>query len=167
MKGASLWFAGPAAMASCPPMLPVLAAPVPVTPTLHAPPDPAQECLKHAHAALAVGNQDAALGWFRNAAALDASPMPRLGAAICLLEMGRDDEAEIELSSAYELSVRPGDVDVALARIFYLGGQRQAAFNSLGLAIETDQAWAAVVRDDRAFGNLRDHPSFLQVVGEI
>lgn len=166
MQGASLlWCAGPAALSSFPMIQtapPTVAGPSPAPV-----PDPAHECLMQAHAALSSGRADVALGWFRNAAALDSSSMPRLGAAICLMELGREDEAARELESAYDASEKPGEVDVQLARIFHLGGQRQAAFVSLGIAIAQDPTWVAVVKDDRAFGDLRDHPSFLQVLGEI
>lgn len=129
---------------------------------------PATDCLRNAQAALAVGRLDAALGWFRHAAALDPDlHFARLGAALCLLQEGREGEAAIELGYAYAASREPGDVDASLARLYVLGGQMPAACEALALAARQDKAWLKRARSEPVFAPLLDHPLFLSLTGQL
>jgi len=130
--------------------------------------EPAEDCLRQAQAALRQGAFEAALGWFSHAAALRPSlPLAHVGRAICLLRLDRDQEAGDALGAAYEASAGPGETDLLLARLCAIGGERAAALRQLGEALAAAPLLADLVREDDAFRGLRDHPQFLQVLGDL
>src|ERR1051325_186095 len=113
--------------------------------------DPVRECLRSAQAALQAGQLDLAVGWFRHASALDESlVLPRVGAALCLVQAGRDVEGASELMQAYAASAKPGEVDATLARVYVLAGHREAACSSAKDAVARDPSWAPLLREDAA-----------------
>jgi hypothetical protein len=145
-----------------------------VMPALPKPPkaapaaDPLRDCLRQAQAAMGAGELDVALGWFRHASAINETlVLPRIGAALCLIQSGREAEGSDEIAHAYEVSGKPGEVDATLARLYLLGGERDAAFQSAHLAVEHDTAWAQSLREDPVFRPMRDHPMFLQALNEL
>lgn len=140
--------------------VPVLAPPPPE--------DAADACLRRAQAALHQRSFDVALGWFDHAAALRPGlALSHVGRAVCLIEMDRETDAGAALVSAQEASASPGEVDLILARLLALGGERDAAFRQLGDAIQSAPEIAETARDDVAFRGMRDHPHFLMVIGDL
>jgi hypothetical protein len=173
------WCAGPAAAYASP----FVGAPPAAKPAAHATsrpavrpasvpaapaPDPAIVALREAHAALATGDVAAALAGFDRAA---LSPfhavVANIGRAVCLTDLGRTEEGAQALARAYDSSARPGEVDYALARMSVLAGETRGGLGLLALALRVDPARAEEARRDAAFARLRDHPEFLQVVGDL
>ncbi len=158
---ASSWCAGPAAALA-------LAPPPSATRQPGEPADAAHVRLAHAREALRAGNVRLALACFDEALHLRPDlPVAHLGRAMCLAQLGDEAEAAESLLDALQLPDAGGDVTLHLARIVAREGAHREAMDLLGEAFSLDKTLVEEAADDPAFGHLRDHPRFLQLVGRL
>lgn len=152
--------AGPAAALGMLPPAPAAPAPPPAAgspPILRA----AQERLRSGDAAGSLALLDRAL------AAAPQTSLLHLGRAVCLAELGRDEEADDALASALACPQADGPVALQLAAACARKGAGALAMSLLETAIAVEPAIAARALDDASFAGLRDHPRFLLIVGAL
>jgi Tfp pilus assembly protein PilF len=94
-------------------------------------------------------------------------PLAHLGRAITLFALGRHEEAGLALDEALSCGDDDGEVLLAVARACVTTGQYGLAMDVLGLAVGAFPTLAEMVSHDPGFVRLRDHPRFLQIVGEL
>lgn len=154
------------AMAPIAPVGPVLA-PRP-SPRPVAEETPAESCLRAGRRATAAGDLAGAVAWFDRALALEPRhSMAHLCRTLCLLGLGREEEAAAALDLAYANAPREPGARLDLARICARTGLHPIALNLIGTALEAAPHLAEPARDDSAFTTLRDHPQFLQMTGAL
>lgn len=162
--------AGPAALAILPPT-PAAPAPIEAAPRrvpVEIPSSPALTCLRQGRTAAAAGEFEQAVSWFDHALALDAKlGVAHLCRSLCLLELGREDEAAHALHAAVECAPRDPAARVAFARICLGSGMAPIAMGLVGAALEERPDLSNAVQNDPAFASLRDHPMFLQMTGAL
>lgn len=114
---------------------------------------------------LAAGNAAGALRGFE--AALAAEPrlaLAHLGRAICLAEMGRDEEAQDALDATLDVARGQEEVLYQLARMCALAGNA-----SLGIPLLTEavRSVPSLVTKAAAEPLFKDHPAFLAAAGRL
>lgn len=129
---------------------------------------PATDKLRVAQRLLRLGNHAAALRVLDGA--VDESPhhaLAHLGRAICLAELGREEEASDALSAVLACPMEDGFVALQLACASARKGAHALAMGLLEVAVQATPALAQRALDEPAFRQVRDHPRFLMIVGAI
>lgn len=124
--------------------------------------------LRVAQRLLRMGNHAAALRVLE--VAVDESPqhaLAHLGRAICLAELGREEEANDALGAVLACPMEDGYVALHLACASAQKGAHALAMGLLEVAVQATPALAQRALDDPAFQAVRDHPRFLMIVGAI
>jgi len=124
--------------------------------------------LTRAKALLAAGDHESALAAFDAllVSGRDADGLAHLGRALCLLHLGREDDAADALQDAGD-SIGLAEVPLRLARVCALSGRASDALRLVGVALAAEPRLAPRVAADPKLVALRDHPMFLQMVGQL
>jgi tetratricopeptide (TPR) repeat protein len=96
----------------------------------------------------------------------DVDGIAHLGRALCLLNLGREDDAAGALQDAGD-AVGLAEVPLRLARVCALSGNASDALRLVGVALAAEPGLAPRVAADPKLVTLRDHPAFLQMVGQL
>lgn len=117
--------------------------------------------------ALDDGDVEAAVGWFETAVELAPDlQVARFCLGLCLDELGRLDEAEAELRTARELADDPMAA-YAHASVLARLGQTREAVTILERLTGRVPDLRERLHDDEELANLRDHPRFLALLGDL
>jgi thioredoxin-like negative regulator of GroEL len=111
----------------------------------------------------ALAEFDAAARTARDA---DARGCIELGRVLCLLQLGREDEAAMAVADGGD-DASPRDLAVRLARVCALSGRTLDALQLLSALVQDDPAATGTLFDDPRLAALRDHPMFLQLLGRL
>lgn len=124
--------------------------------------------LRVAQRFLRMGDHAAALSVLEGA--VEESPrhaLAHLGRAICLAELGREEEADDALGAVLACPMEDGFVALHLARASAQKGAHGLAMGLLEVAVQVTPALAQRALDEPAFRGMRDHPRFLMIVGAL
>lgn len=126
------------------------------------------DALRRAQVHLRSGDYAGALAWL-DAAAADAPDLPlaHVGRAVCLAQLGREDDAREALDAALRSPQADGGLALSLAGMCAQAGHAPLAMGLLEAAVEADPGLGERARDDPSFAGLRDHPRFLLIVGVL
>jgi Flp pilus assembly protein TadD len=128
----------------------------------------ALHCLQEGRAAAARGALDEAVPWFDRALRLEpAMGVAHLCRALCLLDLGRDDDAAHALGLAMHHAPAEPHARVGMARVCAAAGMTPVALDLLGGALAARPSLSGDVLADPAFAALRDHPHLLQMAGAL
>lgn len=117
--------------------------------------------------ALDNGDVEAAVGWFETA--LELAPNLQVAhfcLGLCLDELGRLEEAERRLRAARELEDDPMSAYAHASVLARLGRTREAVEVLERLTSRVPDL-REQIREDDELANLRDHPRFLALLGEL
>lgn len=136
--------------------------PTRVVPVLDADP------LRAAQHLLKAGDVTGALSWLdRAVAAAPSLPIAHLGRAVCLAQLGREDDAFAALDQALQSPNMDPLMPLQLAKMCARAGQESLAMGLLEVAVAAAPEHAERALKDEAFAGLRDHPRFLLIVGAL
>ncbi|MFA5861110.1 MAG: tetratricopeptide repeat protein [Candidatus Thermoplasmatota archaeon] len=123
--------------------------------------------LMDARRALAEGKHEEALAAFeRSIRDGKDGGLAHLGRALCLLHLGREDEAGLAIEEAGD-DAGVAEVPLRLARICAVAGRPTDALRLVAVVLQAAPEMAPMVANDKRLTSLRDHPMFLQMVGQL
>lgn len=123
--------------------------------------------LADARRALALGDHAEALAAFERAIASGEDVgVAQLGRALCLLHLGREGDAGAAVDAASD-SLGVAEVPLRLARVCAMASRHGDALRLVAAALRAEPGLAPQVAADTRLATLRDHPAFLQMVGEL
>lgn len=109
-----------------------------------------------------------ALGWFDCAVRLDPeASQVHLCRGLCLSELDRVDEALTAYATAIAIDPADGLARFHLAKAHGSLGHERDAIEALAPLVKAMPELAQAAYDDPCFSRLRDHPSFLGLVGRL
>lgn len=164
------WCVGPAAAFAVAPFVPPLAVPATPPVTLREVPVhvPAEDALRVAQKLLRAGDLEDALLWLDRALADDPDlHVAHLGRALCLAQLGRDEESGDALECAILAAGDDPALPLQLASMSARAGQTALAMGLLEVAIGLAPESGELALKDPAFAGLRDHPRFLMICGAL
>lgn len=129
---------------------------------------PALAALRRARTAVAAHDPARALAALDEALAHDPTlGIARFSRAICLAQLGHDDEALAALDEAWATGADAAETRLRFARACLLDGAPQLGLRVLTELLASRPDLVDDVARDPAFAGLRDHPVFLQMSGQL